>query len=437
VNQRRFYALPAGVILAGIVLLADLHAQELHVPVTWVALTNLLSFFWIIGQLFLAHANETMEATPRELQRFNVCVVVPVYNEDPVTFRDMLDSLLKQSIMPNTLYVVDDGSKSNDCLHAFKAWERVNACAIDAHYIWQQNSGKRTAQSKAFLRATDADIFVTLDSDTVLDAKALENGCKPFTRHKVMGVAGMLYGLNNRANLLTRLVDLGFTTSFLNGRAAWSRLHSVAVSCGGLAFYRASVVRKYMDEYLNHTVNGKLTTCGDDRMLTNFALLEGWTVFQESSVGYTLLPTNIKHLTKQRIRWWRSFFWGSEWLLRRFEMDRLVWWMVAWQMTSFVLYSILVPTVLLIHPVLNHHIPLLFFAYLFAFSYIRDVRYLSFKRPDMSYLQQLGIYLLAPISSLLHFYLCTVLQYVGLATFDHMGWSTRATVEVGMAEQSA
>lgn len=71
-----------------------------------------------------------------------------------------------------------------------------------------------------------ADIFVTVDSNTLLDEQAIENGLQPFAKPKVMSVAGMLIGLNRRHSLLTRLVDLaGHTDSTLNTRAchSWRR----------------------------------------------------------------------------------------------------------------------------------------------------------------------------------------------------------------------
>lgn len=430
VTTRKGYWIPVAIILIVLVALVNYHADKFHLPVTWVVAVNIASFLWIMLQILLAHLNPEYKATRRELARFNVSVIIPCYNEDAVTFRAMLDSLNNQTRLPDSIHVVDDGSKTDDCALMFKDWQKTTT--ITATYTRQVNSGKREAQARAFALSPEATIYVTLDSDTVLDERAIEQGLKPFARKDVMSVAGLLLSLNDRSNLLTRLIDLGFVTSFMNGRAAWSQMHSVAVNCGGLAFYRASIVRKYLYEYLNHTVLGVKATCGDDRMLTNFALLDGWTVFQESSVGYTLIPDRLNHLTKQRVRWWRSFFWGSEWLLRRFSMKRLVWWLVAYQLVSFALYTVIVPFVLILTPLVNQHLPLAFFAYIFVLSYIRDIRYLSIKRPDQPYRQQLLTYLLAPLSTLLHMYLCTVLQYVGLVTFYKMNWNTRATVEVGI-----
>ena len=268
---------------------------------------------------------------------------------------------------------------------------------------------------------------------TVLDKNAIKNGLRPFGDEKVMSVAGLLVGLNSKENLLTRLVDLGFVSSFTNGRAAWSSIKSVAVNCGGLAFYRSEVVLKNIDSYLNMTVLGRVVRSGDDRILTNYALLDGHTVFQESSIGYTLLPSNINHLTRQRVRWWRSFFWGGLWLIRRFPVNRIVWWMVVWQFASFFFYTAIFLSII-INSAAQQNIPFGFIIYLtLVLSYVRAARYLTVKVPNLSGRQRVLSFLMAPLSTVLHVYLCSVLQYAGLATVAKTGWSTREQVEVGIS----
>jgi hyaluronan synthase len=355
-------------------------------------------------------------------------------NEDPTTFRALLDSLAGQSRLPQRLHVVDNGSTNDDCQHVFATWALTAPAGIELEYTVVGKVGKRAAQVIAFDADPAADLFVTLDSDTVLDPHALREGVAPFSRTDVTSVAGLLLSLNQGKNLLTRLVDLSFVMSFLNGRAAWSRLGSVVVNCGGLAFYKAEVVRKYRDEYLTQTVWGRRVASGDDRMLTCFSLLEGRTVMQERSIGYTLMPENLWHLTRQRVRWWRSFWWGGGWLIMRFPPTKAAWWMVLWQFASFGLYTFVLPVVLFVHPVETRGFALPFVVYTASLAYVRSVRYLVVRRPEQSYASQLFTFALAPLSSLLNLFLCSALQYAGLATFLKTGWSTRASVEVSIGQ---
>lgn len=406
------------------------------------------SFAWLVVQLYLAHSHRDILVDGELLiteRPFDVRIVVPIHNEDPITFRALLESVAMQSYPANFTYLIDDGSytsvdgvkimdtSARDVFDAFVVENPHMKSRMSYEYV--SNRGKREAQAIAFRKDRESDVIFTIDSDTVLDEHAILNGVMGYTDPRVMSVGGLLHGLNAYSNMLTRLTNLGFVLSFLNGRAAWSRFGSVAVHCGGLASYRSWVIRKYLDEYENQVVFGHRRTSGDDRVLTNFALLEGRCVIQESCVGYTLLPENMKHLTNQRIRWWRSFFWGGLWLIVRFPMNRLVWWLVAFQFVTFGLYSVILPITLIIHPVMFGYLPVLFLLYLSVLGYARSARYLTVSRPNESKRQQFATFLLTPLSVLLHLYLCSVLQFFGLFTVNNGAWSTRKKVEVGIAIQ--
>lgn len=432
---RRRYLAYALILAAALTAYGHHHfAQTIHQPSRLVAIDT-LGFLWLAFSLIAAHTHLDVRPSRRQTRQLDerrVTVIVPLKNEDPPTFRALLDSLTAQSRLPQRLHVIDNGSTNDDCQAVFADWWPT-AGGMEVEYTVTGAIGKRAAQVLAFDADLKADIFVTLDSDTVLDPNAIAEGIAPFSRTDVTSVAGLLLCLNQSKNLLTRLVDLSFVMSFLNGRAAWSRLGSVVVNCGGLAFYRADVVRKYQGQYVTQTVWGRRVASGDDRMLTCYALLEGRTVIQERAIGYTLLPERMSHLVRQRIRWWRSFFWGGTWLIKTFPITKPAWGMVLWQFASFALYTFVLPLVLIVHPVEARGLTVPFLIYMAGLSYVRSVRYLVIRRPDQTYASQLLSFALAPLASLLNVFLCSILQYVGLFTFLKTGWSTRATVEVGIA----
>ena len=97
---------------------------------------------------------------------------------------------------------------------------------------FHRNRGKRLAQGWAFQRIR-ADVVLTVDSDTILDPRCIENGLKPFTQSDVMAVCGNVRVLNRTRNLLTRLLDLRYTNAFVYERAAYSTIDSMRV---GLQF---------------------------------------------------------------------------------------------------------------------------------------------------------------------------------------------------------
>ena len=113
---------------------------------------------------------------------------------------------------------------------------------VQASWRRQANSGKRHAQAMTF-RDDDADIYVTLDSDTVLDNHAIEEGLKPFARRGVTWVAGLYLGLNAQRNLVTRIAELVCVSWQLQGRSASSRMGNVLVNSGAFALYRGWVFK--------------------------------------------------------------------------------------------------------------------------------------------------------------------------------------------------
>ena len=432
---RRYLPLIGALLLLGCSVIATRHFSQYITGQTSVFIfVAYLSFIYLAFTLWMAHTHEDFVATDPEsiayLAGLRVSVVMPVYNEDPETFRRALESVAAQTRPVQRLHVVDDGSKTRACAEEMERFIAAHP-ELDAAYTYVSNNGKREAQAVAFRTDPAADIFVTMDSDTILDERAIENGLQPFAKPKVMSVAGMLIGLNRRRSLLTRLVDLGYTNSTLNTRACHSRLGSVCVNQGPLALYRAFIPRKYLDVYLNHTFLGRRVVSGDDRMLTNFSLMEGEAVMQQSAVGATLLPTSIGHLTRQRIRWSRSFFRGGMWLIRHLPANRTAWWLMAWRYVAFCLFTVMYPTILLIQPAVDGYLPIAFFVYVGLLSYAKSLRYLTIRRADETVWSQLLTYAMAPLSTLLHLYLSTLLRYVGLLSVQSTGWGTRQSVEVG------
>jgi hyaluronan synthase len=191
------------------------------------------------------------------------------------------------------------------------------------------------------------------------------------------------------------------------------------------------MVRRFLDHYLAHTVAGRVMPYGDDAMMTRYAMLAGRTVLQVDSWGYTLHPENLNHLTRQRVRWWRSFFWGNLWLLRAFPVTKVIWWMVAWRFVAFAWLTVAVPAVLLVGPTVHGVLPWMFLAWVVGVSYLTNARYLTIRRPGEGFGSHLITWLLAPLSGFLNLYLGFVLQYWGLFTCLKTGWGTRQKVEVG------
>lgn len=375
------------------------------------------------------------------LDRLYVNVIVPAHNEDPAMFRAFLDSITEQTRMPNRLHIVENGNPGYqpNLQPVIDRWAREGGVpdGLDVRYSFNPVGDKREAQAVAVREDSKSDIIVTIDSDVKLAPTAIEAGLAPFRNGKVACVTGMLVGLNTSANLLTRLIEPSFVCAYLNGRAAHSMLRSVPVNSGALSFYRSAIWDKYLSHYLTHTIAGRKMKSGDDAMMTRYALLEGEALFQSGCWGYTLHPETLKNLTSQRVRWWRSLFWGGVWTLQTFRPTRFVWWSTVWTLLSMTWMTVAVPFVLFVLPAVTGTFPWEIVAWAVGLTYLARARYLTITRPDEPFLSHLGLWLLAPLSAVLNFYTGFVLGYIGLFTCLKDGWSSRDGITVAYRPELA
>lgn len=391
----------------------------------WSAL-GVAGLVYLSGKLVLAsrYAPTTADA-PGHLR---VAVVVPFYNEDPVAFGRCLDSLLAQVRPPDELWVVDDGSDSDEC-HAV-ALERLRGCVGSHVERLPKNRGKRHAQALALRRlGSDVDVVCTVDSDTILDPDAIREGLRPFADPRVTAVTGNVRVVNARRNLLTRLTTLRYSNAFLWERAAYSTLGSVICCCGSLSFWRNDVITTNLDDYVSQTFLGVEVPYGDDRRLTNYALLAGRVVFQETSIAHTTVPERFHHYVRQQARWNRSFVRESVWALRNSARLRPVWVLTACELSGWVACLASMFYLHAFRPIVTGELFVMALVFGAVMAYARSVRYLGSDH-DVPMRGQIVIFLLAPLYSLLSLLVLLPLRIYSVATLRSGSWGTRRRVEV-------
>ncbi|MFI6816087.1 glycosyltransferase [Nonomuraea sp. NPDC050328] len=390
----------------------------------WMA--SLLALVWGLG---LALFDRPKTGDPGDLE---VAVAVPVFNEDPALLAACLDSLLVQTRPPAVVHVVDDGSTSGTYDEVRAHFLRTAAArGVRAHWTRTANGGKRHAQAVAFRAAPEADIYLTVDSDTVLDRHAIAEGLAPFASPRVMSVAGVCLVANNRRGLSSRIYDLWFVSFQLVDRSGQSAMGAVIVNSGILAFYRAAVVRDNLDGYLNETFFGRPVAFSDDSMLTLYALLRGRTVQQPTCVAFTHAPERMSHRLRQYIRWTRGSTIRTWWRLRYLPLDSYAYWAHLIHTLYFPLATVTAVFLLLIHPVVSRALVVDAVVITVLLSYLQNLRYLTYRRSDQRFTSQLLTYALSPVSTLWVTLFLRPLRWYAAATCFRTGWGTRtAGVEV-------
>lgn len=270
--------------------------------------TALLFFFQtgsFLYNLYLYFRYKPIESVSDEL--LPTCtVIVPAYNEGKLVWDTLLS--LAESDFPEQkiqLLAIDDGSKDDTWYWMQQAKLKLG----DRLTIFQQpeNKGKRHALYRGFELGT-GEIFVTVDSDSIVKKDTLRNLVSPFVVDKKCGaVAGNVHVLNNNKALLPKMLNVSFVMSFEFMRSAESMLGSVLCTPGAAAAYRRDAVFACLPEWINQTFMGQPSDIGEDRAMTNMILKQGLHVlFQRNAYVLTNVPEEYKGLYKMFIRWGRS-----------------------------------------------------------------------------------------------------------------------------------
>jgi hyaluronan synthase len=355
--------------------------------------------------------------------------------------RRCLESLLAQKRPLGSITVVDDCSATRDAEQVIASLRRqFHAAGIHINLIrFPENRGKRHGLAAGFADAPSADVYVCVDSDTVLDEWAVDELLSPFSHRRVTCVTGLVLAHNRAVNLLTRLIDMRYVNAFLGERVAYSRLGSVLCACGSLAAYRGWVARKYVDDFLNQRFLGKPATFGDDRRLTYYCLIEGRSLIQPAAVGWTDVPEKLGHYVRQQIRWGKSFFReGSLLAVRLRYIHRTFWWLNLLELATWVAFTsalLAALVVIAMHPA-GWKVLAGYAGYICLMSWIRSLHYLR-GAINIPFLDRIFTFACAPLYALLNLGLLLPLRLYSLATLNKTKWGTRQNgAEITKAEDA-
>ena len=239
-------------------------------------------------------------------------VIVPVFNEPEPIFRKALASV--SANRPTELIGVVDGGNPDVATVAYDYCDRV---------LRIPKAGKRAAIA-AGLDATDGstDIVVVLDSDTVWEPNALQEMLRPFADGEVGGVTPRQAIFDPNANPVRRFANWLEDLRYHLTVPAQSVFGQVGCLAGRTIAYRREAFEPAVEQLVSQSVLGVPLHVGDDRVLTNELLRNGWkTVYQSTALVTTDAPSDWWTFWKQQVRWGRSSqretFLSLRWLWRR------------------------------------------------------------------------------------------------------------------------
>ena len=231
-----------------------------------------------------------------------ISVLIPFYNEQPNLLEKCVRSCLKAN-GNKEIIVVDDGSPDKS------AYERLKSRNLPIKLLrYEKNKGKRHAQVFG-LKHIKGDVIVTVDSDTIVKKDAIVNLVQPLGDPRVGATTGNVLALNEKKNLLTKMIGARYWSAFNIERKSLSSFGIVTCCSGVLSAYKKSIFDLVKGKYISQKFLGSMCTYGDDRHLTNLFLELGYKIeYVETALCYTNVPENYWEFIRQQLRWKKSFF---------------------------------------------------------------------------------------------------------------------------------
>lgn len=383
----------------------------------FIALTHLFFQINLAHIKYIKHHGDKLDPkfTPKAV------IIVPCYNEDYDELKICVESALHQNYPNCKVILVDDGSKDKSISKRIANEHKKNSKFL--YHCAKRNKGKREAQKIAFDKFENkVDIYITIDSDTILDPDSVLNLVQKFKNPKVGAVTGNIRAIRNRG-FLTRLIDGRYFSAFNQERAAQSLFGMVLCCSGPFSAYRSSVINKVKDTFVSQRFLGKKCTYGDDRHLTNLVLNEGYKVYYEYKAhAITHVPNKFPQFFKQQVRWNKSFYRELIWTIKFYIKNPK-------NFHPYILYDLTIQTVL----------PFLLITSL-AYCVYRSITYspvyllkymvllfgIACLRTSYAFMRSRDKNLLLfPIYSVIHIFLLIPARLYALATLRKTNWGTR------------
>jgi hyaluronan synthase len=281
------------------------------------AIYSLLVLVFIFGRFGLAWRYRPGVSAVPETELPSVAIVVPAYNEEN-GITATLDACLAVNYPSDRLrvVVVDDCSTDNTLSRIRDVEATAPSLVVLAADV---NRGKRHVMTAGMQAASDVDIIVFIDSDSLIEPGAIRTLVAYFADPTVGAVCGHTDVSNKGTNLLTRMQAMQYYIAFSVYKSAEALFGSVTCCSGCFSGYRRTAVEPIADQWISQTFLGQPSTYGDDRSLTNFLLPDWRILYAPDAKAQTAVPELLHQFLRQQLRWKKS------WLRESTRAVRIMW----------------------------------------------------------------------------------------------------------------
>jgi len=217
-----------------------------------------------------------------------VSFLVCAYNEEK-TIEETLRSVLDQTIKPDEIVVVNDGSTdgTDEILRRFEKHCRV--------VNLPQNTGSKAKAQMEGLKCVTGDILAFTDADTTIDPYFIEHALPYFLDASVGAVSGQV--LSKKRNWLTAVRQIQYVISQNLYKKGMGALDSILVIPGP-----AGMIRRRL-------FNPSSDTIAEDMDMTLETNEIGYRIVYAPDVKvFTDDPTDLQSYIRQTRRWYAGYF---------------------------------------------------------------------------------------------------------------------------------
>ena len=365
-----------------------------------------MAVYFILGNIYDIKSFKTKKITKKYTPL--VSIVVPAYNEEK-SIRKCLESIYESSYKKFEVIVMNDGSNDRTGKVVSEFIKETKAKKIQ--YYRQKNSGKAIALNNAIKKFAKGSLVMSLDADSIIDKKAIENTVKYFTDKKIVGVASNVKILNNNT-ILGTIQHIEYILGY-KLKKAYTVLNNEYI-IGGIG----STFRKKTLEKINYYDTDTITEDIDLTMkILSMGNKENKIVYASDVVCYTQPVPSIKSLFKQRFRWKYGRFqtlWKNKNLF--FNRSNKYSKLLTFFQLPFVIYSELT---FLVDPLLIGFLIFISIKYRDVATYQDIFLFIGFYvviavlSEDMTMYEKIQCLLLAPLSYIF-FFVISIVEYATL-----------------------
>lgn len=233
---------------------------------------------------------EHLTVTGRKVKTCPVTVIVPAYNEADC-IADTVNSLLEQSLMPEAIIVIDDGSTDKTA----EICRSLGVMVITP----PENTGSKAGAQNYALSHIKTEYTLALDADTTLKEDALEALYNAMGSPDVVAACGFVIP-QKVSTLWERGRYVEYLMAFTFYKEIQEYYEKPLISSGCFSLFRT--------EYLQQIKGWSLRTMAEDMDLTWTAYQLGKKVrFIPSAICYPIEPHNFHFMRKQLTRWAHGF----------------------------------------------------------------------------------------------------------------------------------